>query len=55
MSINSDYPSDNLQRSPNKNNDTQNSNGIISPPRFYTKRPTGKLPKTSKIKFLPKG
>ena len=34
-SINSDYPSDNLQLSPNRNNDAQNSNGIISPPPFY--------------------
>ena len=33
-SINSDYSSDNLQQSRNRNNDTQNSNGIISPPPF---------------------
>ena len=53
-SINSDYPSDNLALSPNRNNDTQNSNGIISTPPFYTKRPTRKLPKMSKLKFLRK-
>ena len=54
-SINSDYPADSLQLSPNRNNDTQNSNGIIPSPPFYTKRPTRKLPKMSKPKFLPKG
>ena len=53
-SINSDYPSDKLQLSPNRNNDTQNSNRIISPPPFYTKRPTRNLPQMSKFKFLPK-
>ena len=53
-SNNSDYPSDNIQLSPNQNNDTQNSNGLISPPPFCTKRPTSKLPKMSKLKFLPK-
>ena len=53
-SNNSDSPSDNPQLSPNQNNDTQNSNGLISPPPFCTKRPTGKLPKMSKLKFLPK-
>ena len=53
-SINSDYPSDNLTVSPNRNNDTQNSNGIISPAPFCTKRPTRNLPKLSKLKFLPK-
>ena len=53
-SINSYYPSDNLQLSPNRNNNTQNSNGIISPPPFCTKRPTRELPKMSKPKFLPK-
>ena len=53
-SINSDYPSDNLQLSPNRNNHTQNSNGIISPPPFYSKRPTPKLPKILKPKLLPK-
>ena len=52
-SINSDYPSDNLQPSPNRNNDPQNLNGITSPPPFYTKRPTRKLPKKSKLKFPP--
>ena len=26
----------------------------MSPPPFYTKRPTRKLPKMSKLKFLPK-
>ena len=53
-SINSDFPSDNLQLSPNQNNDTLNSNRITSPPPFYTKRPTRGLPKMSKLKFLPK-
>ena len=49
-----DYPSDNLQLFPSRNDDTQNSNGIISPPHFYTKHPTRKLPEMSKLKFLPK-
>ena len=53
-SNNSDYPSNNRQISPNRNNDTQNSNGNISPPPFYTKGSTHKLPKMSKLKFLPK-
>ena len=53
-SINSDYPSDNLQFSPNRKNDSQNLNGITPPPPFYTKRPTRKLPKMSNLKFLPK-
>ena len=53
-SINSDHASDNLPLSPTRNHDTQNSNGIISPPPFYTKRSTGKLPKMPKLKFLPK-
>ena len=53
-SINADYFSDNLQLSRNRSNDPQNSNGTISPPPFYTKRPTRKLPKMSKPKFLPK-
>ena len=53
-SINSDYPPDNLQLSPNRNNDPQNLNRITSPPPFYTKRPTRKLPKMLKPKFLPK-
>ena len=52
-SINSDYPPDDLQFSPNRNNDPQNLNGITSPPPFYTKRPTRKLPKMLKPKFLP--
>ena len=52
-SINSDYPSDNLQLSPNRNNHSQNLNGITSPPPFFTKRPTRKLHKMSKLKFLP--
>ena len=52
--MNSDYPSDILQLFPNRNNHSQNLNGIVSPPPFYTKRPTGKLPKMSKLKFLPK-
>ena len=34
---------------PNRNNGTQNSNGIVSPPPFYTKRSTRKLPKMSNI------
>ena len=51
---NSDYPSDNFQLSPNRNNDTQNSNWNISPSPFYTNRPTRKLTKMSKLKFLPK-
>ena len=54
-SINSDYPSDNLHLSLYRNNDAQNPNRIISPPPFYTKRPTRKLTKMSKPKFLPKG
>ena len=53
-SIHSDYSSDNLQPSPNRNNDPQNSNGITSPPPFYTKRPTRKLPIMSKLNILPK-
>ena len=53
-SINSDYPSDNLQLCPSRNDNTQNSNEIIGPPPFYTKRPTRKLPKMSKLKFLSK-
>ena len=53
-SIISDYPSDNLQLSPKRNNDTQNLNMIKSPPPFYTKRPTRKLSKMSKLEFLPK-
>ena len=53
-SINSIYPSDDLQLPSNRNNDSQTSNGIISPPPFYTKRPTRKLPKMSKLKILPK-
>ena len=53
-SINSDYPYDNLQLSPNRKNNTQNSNGTISPAPFYTKRPTRKLPESPKIKFLQK-
>ena len=48
-SINSDYPSDNLQLSPSRNNDSQNPIGIISPPPFYTKRPTRKISKIFKI------
>ena len=52
-SINSDYPSDNVQLYPNRNNDTQNSNEIITPPPFYSKRPTRKLPKMTKLNFLP--
>ena len=53
-SIISEYPSDSRQFSPRPPNDTQNSNVIISSPPFYTKRPTRKLPKMSKLKFLPK-
>ena len=53
-SINSDYPPDNLQLSPSRNNDSENLNGITSPPPLYTERPTRKLPKMSKLKFLPK-
>ena len=53
-SFNSDYPSDNRQLSPNRNNDIQSSNGIISPLTFNTIRPTRKLPEMSKLKFLPK-
>ena len=53
-SINSDYPSDNLQLSPNRNNDSQKLNEIVFLPPFYTKRPTRKLPKMSKRKLLPK-
>ena len=40
--------------SPIRNNDSQNSNRVISPPPFYTKRPTRNLPKMSKPEFLPK-
>ena len=49
-----DYPSDNFQLSPNLKDDAQNLNRILSPPPFYTKRPTRKLPKMPKPKFLPK-
>ena len=50
----SDYPSYNLQHSPNRNDDSQNSNVIISPPPFFTERRTRKLPKISKFIFLSK-
>ena len=53
-SNNLDYPSDNLQLSPNRNDDTQNSNGVVTPPPFFTKRRTRKLLKISKYKFLSK-
>ena len=53
-SINTDYPSDNLQLSPSRNDNIQNVNGMKSPPPFYSKRFTRKLPKMSKLKFLPK-
>ena len=53
-SINSDYPSESLQLSPNRNTDSQNSNAITSPPPFYTERPTRKLPKMTKLKLFPK-
>ena len=53
-SISSESPFDNLQLSLNRNNDTKNSNEIISPPPFNTKPPTRKLPKMSKPKILPK-
>ena len=49
-----DYPLDNLTLSQTPTNESHKSNGTTSPPPFYTKRPVRKLPKISRLKFLPK-